>query len=112
MVESRLEIVNSFLEAVPSAEGFQQFDGSPHGVERRNFQDVRIVEVGDTFVLVFLKQRFQHCAGLLALFGEDIALAGILHALSSGERRLIERHVADEVEGVEVLSHFLGQRFE
>ena len=89
-----------------------EFDRCAHGVERRNLQDVRIVEVGDAFVLVFLEQGFEHGAGLRAVLGEDIALADVVGALAAGERRLVEGHVADQVEGVEVLAHFLGQRVE
>ena len=47
-----------------------------------------------------------------AVLGEDIALADVVGALAAGERRLVEGDVADQVEGVEVLAHFLGQRVE
>ena len=86
--------------------------GVPMVSNGETLQDARIVEACDAFVLIFLEQGFQHRAGLRAVLGEDIALADILHALASGERRPIEGHVADEVEGVEVLADFLGQRFE
>jgi hypothetical protein len=47
---------------------------------------------------------------LFAVFGEDVALADILRSLAAGEGWPVEGHVADEVEGIEVLSHLLGQR--
>ncbi len=111
-VESGLEFVDGLLKAVSSAEFLEKFNRSTHGVKRGDLQDARIVKVSDAFVLVFLEQGFEHGAGLLAVLGEDIALADILRPLTPGERRLVEGHVADEVEGVEVLAHFLGQRIE
>ncbi len=57
-----------------------------------------------------MQQGFKHGAGLRAVFGEDIALADIVCALAARERRLVESDMADEVEGVEVLADFLGQR--
>ena len=64
------------------------------------------------FVLILLQQGFQHGAGLRAVLGEDIALADVVGPLAAGERRLVEGHMADEVEGIEVLADFLEQRFE
>ena len=71
-----------------------------------------IVEVDDAFVLVFLQQGFEHGAGLRAVLGEDVALADVVGPLAAGERRLVEGDVADEVEGIEVLADFLGERVE
>ena len=104
--------MDGFLEAVSSAEGLEKFDRSTHGVKGGDLQNTRVVKVGDAFILVFLEQGFEHGAGLLAVLGEDVALADILRPLAPGERRLVEGHVADEIEGVEVLAHFLGQRIE
>ena len=60
----------------------------------------------------FCQQRIEHGAGLRAVFREHVALADVLGALAAGQRRLVEGDVADEVEGVEVLAHFLGERIE
>ena len=49
---------------------------------------------------------------LVAVLGEDVALAHILDTLAPGERRLVEGHMADQIERVEVLAHFLSQRIE
>ena len=68
--------------------------------------------LSDAFVLVLLQQRFEHGAGLRAVLREDVALADVLGPLAAGERRLVEGDVADEVEGIEVLAHFLGERVE
>ena len=67
-------------------------------------------KIDDALVLIFLQQRFEHGAGLRAVFREDISLADIFRALAARQRRLVECHVADEVEGVEVLANFLRQR--
>ena len=60
----------------------------------------------------FCEQGFEHGAGLRAVLGEDVALADVLGALAAGERRPVEGDVADQVEGVEVLADFLGERIE
>ena len=62
--------------------------------------------------MVLLQQRFEHGAGLRAVFREDIALPDVVGALAARERRLVECDVADEVEGVEVLADFFGQGVE
>ena len=95
-----------------SAELLDEFDGVPM-VSKGGICRMRgIVEVDDAFVLVLLQQRFEHGAGLRPVLGEDVALADVLGPLAAGERRLVEGHVADEVEGVEVLADLLGQRLE
>ena len=47
-----------------------------------------------------------------AVLREHVALADVLGPLAAGERRLVEGDVADEVERIEVLAHFLGERIE
>ncbi len=104
--------MDGFSKPVRPPKGLRSSIGVPMASNGSDLQDARIVEVGDAFVLVFLEQGFEHGAGLLAVLGEDVALADILGPLAPGERRLVEGHVADQVEGVEVLAHFLGQRIE
>ena len=75
-----------------------------------NLQNPWVAKVDDTLILVFLQQCFKHGAGLRAVFREDIPLADVFCAFAARERWLVECHVADEVKGVEVLAHFIGQR--
>ena len=86
--------------------------GVPMPVERRDPQDLRVLEVEHALVLVLLQERVEHGPGLLAVLREHVALAHVLGALAAGERRLVEGDVADQVEGVEVLADLLGQRVE
>ena len=94
------------------AEFFDELERRAHRVERRNLKDPRVAEVDDALILIFLQQRFKHGAGLRAVFGEHVALADVVRALAAGERRLIKSDMADEVEGIEVLADFLGERVE
>ena len=50
--------------------------------------------------------------GLPAVFGEHVPLFDVIGALAPGQRFLIESNVTDEVEGIEVLAQFLGDRVE
>ena len=86
--------------------------GVPIASKRRNLQNARVAEIDDALVLILLQQRFKHGAGLRAVFREDIALADVVCALAARERRLVECDMADEVEGIEVLADFLGERVE
>jgi len=101
--------VNGFLKAVSSPEAFKKFEGSAHGVERRNFKNAGIIETGDPFVLIFLEQGFEYGPGRLAVFCEDITLSDILRTIAPGKRRLVEGHIADEIEGIEILANLLCQ---
>jgi hypothetical protein len=64
------------------------------------------------FILVLLEQRFEDGASLLPVFCEKVPLADTGGALPARQRRPVESHVADQVERVEVLADFLGQRIE
>src|SRR4030067_2081717 len=99
--------MGGLLKAASSAEVLEKFNRGTHGIKGGDLQDTGVVEAGNAFVLVFLEQGFEQRAALLAVFGEDIALANILRPLTPGERRLVEGNVANEVERVEVLTHFL-----
>jgi len=105
-----LEFVNGVGEDCLGAELLDQLKGRPHGIEGRDLQDAGIVKIDHALVLIFFQQRFQHGAGLGTVLGKDIALKKVLHALPPGERWLIKRHVANEVKGVKVLAHLIGQR--
>ena len=110
LVERGLEFMYREHEIRASPEFLNELHGCSHRIKRRDLQNPRVAKIDDALVLVFLQQRFKHGAGLRAVFGEDIALADIVRALAARERRLVECHVADEVEGVEVLADFIGQR--
>lgn len=112
LVEGGLEFVHGLFKAGTSTKRFEQFDRRTHGIELRNLENLRIVQAGDAFVLILLEQGFQYGAGLLAVLGEDIPLADIVRPFPSRQRRLIEGHMADEVEGIEIFPHFIGQWFE
>ena len=92
------------------SELLDELEGRSHRIERRDLQNPRVAKIDDALILVFLQQCFKHGAGLGAVFGENIALADIVCTLAARERWLVECHVADEVEGVEVLADFFGQR--
>ena len=60
----------------------------------------------------FCEQRLEHGSGLRAVLREHVALADVVGALAAGQRRLVERDVADQVERVEVRADLLGERLE
>ena len=62
--------------------------------------------------LIFGEQRIEHGAGLAAVFGEHVALLDVLGPLAARQRWAIEGHMADEIEGIEVLAKFLGDGIE
>ena len=80
--------------------------------ERIDLEDVQRLDALDAAVGVLVEQRVEDGAGLLAVLGEDVALAHVVGALPAGERRLVEGDVADEVEGVVVPADLLGQLVE
>jgi hypothetical protein len=50
--------------------------------------------------------------GPFAVLGEDVSLLHLLGAFAARERRLVEGDVADQIEGVVVAAHLLGQFLE
>ncbi len=86
--------------------------GVPSAREGRNAQHVSIVEIEYAFVGIFGQQRVEHGAGLGAVLREHVTLFDVLGALAAGERLLVEGDMADEVEGIEVLAKFFGDRIE
>ena len=112
LVEGGLEFVDGVLEVGAGAELLDELNRRAHRVEGRDLKDAGVVEVEDAFVLVLRQQGFEDGAGLRAILGEDVALADIVGALAAGERRPVEGDVADQVEGIEILADFLGERVE
>ena len=76
------------------------------GVHLENLQGLDAAEAG---VGVFLEQGIEDGAGLVAIGGEDVALAYLLGPLPARQGWLVEGDVADEIEGVLVAAHLLGQ---
>ena len=109
LIQFGLQFVDGLLEVAAGAELLDELQRRAHRGERRDLQDVRVVEVEYAFVLILLQQGLQHGAGLGAVLGEDVALADVVGTLAAGERRPVEGDVADQVEGVEILAHLLGQ---
>ena len=89
---------------------FDELDRRAHRIEGRNLKHPRIAQVDDALILIFLQQRFEHRAGLRTVLRENIALADVICALAPRQRRLVEGDMADQVEGIEILADFLGQR--
>jgi hypothetical protein len=107
-----LQFTNGLLEICSRTEVPDELDGCAHAVERRDAQDLRILQVEDALILVFVEQRVEHGASLLAVPREHVALADVVGPLAAGERRLVEGDMADQIERVEVLADLLGQRVE
>ena len=69
-------------------------------------------EVEETLFGVLGKQGIQHHTRLVAVLAEHVALPDVLGALAAGQRPGVEGDVADQVEGVQVLVHFLHDHVE
>ena len=67
--------MDGLLEAVPVAERLDELRPACPSRRRAESAGCGVVEVEDAFVLIFLQQRFEHGAGLRAVFGEHVALA-------------------------------------
>ncbi len=100
------------LVILPRSEFLDQLHWCPHGSEGRYLEHLRVIEIKDTLILVFLEERFEHCAGLSTVFGEHVALAHVFSTFSARKRRLIESNMADKVERIEVFPDFLGQQIQ
>ena len=111
LIESGLQFVHGVLETLPVAEHLDELHRRAERGEGRDAEHVRVVEIQHTFVGIFSQQRIEHGAGLWPVFREDIALLDVFRALAPSERLLVEGNVADEIEGIEVLSQLLGNRF-
>ena len=108
-VELSLEFVDGAFEVDAGAELPDELHGCTHGIERGDGEDAGVFEVDDALVLILLEERFQDGAGWGAVLSEDVALADTVGALAAREGGLVEGDVADEVEGVEVATDFLGE---
>jgi hypothetical protein len=54
-----LEFVDGLFEAGTTAELFDELERRAHGVETRDLEDARVVELDDALVLIFLQQGFE-----------------------------------------------------
>ena len=84
--------------------------GCSHRIKWWDLQNPRVAKIDDTLILIFLQERLKHGARLRTVLGEDVPFAHTLCTLAARERRLVERHMADKVKGVEIPADFLGQR--
>ena len=107
-----MQIVDGLLEAALAAERVDELHDAAHRAERGDLQHVGVVEIENALVLIFGEQRIEHGAGLAAVFGEHVALLDVLGPLAARQRWAIEGHMADEIEGIEVLAKFLGDGIE
>jgi hypothetical protein len=103
-----LHFLNGLFKTLLAAKGPHQFHHTPHGSKGRDAQHIRIIEVQNALIRVFLKQRIQHGTRLRAVFREDVALAHILGPLAPGQWLAVKGDVADQVEGVQVLAKLIG----
>ena len=112
LVEGGLQVADGFYELILAAEGFEQLYRRAEGVQRRDAQHVGVVEVEHAFVGVLVKQRVEHGAGLVSVLSEHVAFLDVRGALAAGQRLGVKGHLADEIEGVEILAEFLGDGIE
>src|SRR5262249_44588592 len=107
LIESGLQGMHSALKVSARAEVFDELRYSAHAGGGGDLQPAVVSETSDhAVVLIFVQQGFKHGTGLRAVLGEHIALAHIGHAVTAGERWLVEGDVADEVEGVHIFTDF------
>jgi hypothetical protein len=105
-VDGGLQVVDCLFESRFPPESADEFNHASHGAERGNFQDPGIVEFHYSFVGVFDQQSFQYSPRLWTVFGEGVALLDVLGSLLPGQRLGVKGDVADQIEGVEVLTKF------
>ena len=87
----------------------RSFERRAEAVDRRNPEHVGVVEVEHALVGVLVEQRIEHRAGLLSVLREHIAFLDVVGPLAASQWFGVERHVADEIEGIEVLAQLLDQ---
>ena len=92
-----------------AAEEFDDFDGRAEVGKRIDFEDVQRFDAVDPAVGIFFQKGIQNGAGIVAIFGENIALLHVVGTFAAGKRRLVEGDMADEIEGVVVAAHLLGE---
>ena len=93
-------------ETRSSAEDLDQLNRRAELGKGWDAQNGDIVEVEHTLVGVLGQQRVEHSAGLVSVLVEHIALLDVVGPLTPGQRLGIEGDMADEVEGVKVLTQF------
>ena len=111
-VEVAFQLAQGGVVLLLAAEALDDLDRGAEAVEGGDLQHLHALDVLDAFVGVLVQQGFEDGPCGFAVFGEVVALAHVQGALAAGEGPGVEGHVADEVEGVEVPAHFLGQGFE
>src|SRR5690348_819102 len=106
--------MHGFVVAVTPTEGIDQLHRRTDATEWIELEDLDVFDGLDAGVGVFVQQAFQHLPGCALIFGKVVALAHLVGALATRQRRLVEGDVADQVERIELLAEFLlnlvGQR--
>jgi hypothetical protein len=97
---------------VSASEASYELDGGSKFGERVELDHLDGAERTGALVGVLVEQGGDDLAGLVAVLGGYVALADVLDPLPAGEGRLVEGHVADQVERVEVLAGRVFERFE
>jgi hypothetical protein len=62
-------------------------------IERRQFQHLRVFDVGNAVVRVFIQQGFEDGAGFLAVFAEIVPFLDVVSAFPPAQRRLVEGYM-------------------
>ena len=107
-----MKLVDGLDETRSSAEDLDQLNRRAELGKGWDAQNGDIVEVEHTLVGVLGEQRVEHSAGLVSVLVEHIALLDVVGPLTPGQRLGIEGDMADEVEGVKVLTQFQGDEVE
>src|SRR5690554_3058950 len=107
-IEGRFQFLHGFQESGLSAKGADDLARRADAVERVEGENLDVFDALDAGIGVLVEQGVEYGASLLAVAGEDIALANLLGALLARQRGAVEGDMADEVEGVEGLAGFFA----
>ena len=92
------------VEIELAAEGTDQFHPCAEAIERRDLENVGVVEIEYALIGILVEQRVEYGAGLTSVFREHIPLLDVLGPLTAGQRFGVEGNVTDEIEGIEILA--------
>src|SRR3954471_13696955 len=98
----RFELADGSQIALPVAEQLDDLDRSAELGKWVHLEDFERLHAFQASIRIFVEQRVEHGARLLAVLGENVPFADVLGALASSQRRPVECYVADEIEGVKV----------
>jgi hypothetical protein len=107
-----LEVADGLQVGVLAPNLLDDLDRRAERREGLHLEDAHVLDVVDAFVRELVEQGFEHGPGSIAVLGEVVPLAHVVGALLARERGLVEGHVADEIEGGEVLADLAGELLE